>query len=351
MTQLIECVPNFSEGRDLNIIRQITDAIKSTAGVKLLNVDSGMAANRTVITFAGEPQVIVEAAFAGIKKASELIDMTKHKGEHPRVGATDVCPLIPLANITMEEASAWAVKLAQRVGEALKIPVYLYEESQPDKKRSNLSVIRAGGYEGFIDKIGLPGWKPDFGPCELPPKHGATVMGARDFLIAYNINLNTKSVTLANSIACDIRESGRIKTTSEKEINDNPIRVPAKLKGVKAIGWYIKEYGIAQVSVNITRYRETPLHVVFEECVKSAHERGATVTGSELIGLIPLAALTEAGKYYLKTQRLSTAINERELIEAAVTALGLNELKPFNPQKRIIEYLLEEKSFDFTSLP
>ncbi|MEP7263361.1 MAG: glutamate formimidoyltransferase, partial [Bacteroidota bacterium] len=278
MKQLIECVPNFSEGRDMELIKHITDAIESVDGILLLNVDPGKATNRTVVTIVGEPQQVVEAAFRGISKAAELIDMSKHKGEHPRMGATDVCPFIPVANITMEETAAWSKKLGERVGEELKIPVYLYEEAQPDKARNNLSVIRAGEYEGFSKKIGLPEWKPDFGPGEFPARHGATVIGARDFLIAYNVNLNSKSVKRANSIAFDIREAGRIKTDEKgKKILDaggNEIRIPGKLKGVKAIGWYIEEYGVAQVSINITKFRETPLHIVFEECYKSAFERG-----------------------------------------------------------------------------
>jgi glutamate formiminotransferase/formiminotetrahydrofolate cyclodeaminase len=349
MKQLIECVPNFSEGRDLNIIRQITDAIESVEGVRLLNVDPGKATNRTVVTFVGEPAAVTEAAFRGIQKAAELIDMSRHKGEHPRMGATDVCPFIPVANITMEETAAWSKKLAERVGNELKIPVYLYEEAQPDKSRSNLSVIRAGEYEGFFKKIKLPEWKPDYGPDELPAKHGATVIGARDFLIAYNVNLNTKSVKRANSVAFDIREAGRVQkdpVTGKilKDKNGNELRIPGKLKGVKAIGWYIEEYGIAQVSINITRFRETPLHIVFEECVKSAYERGYRVTGSELVGLIPLSAMLEAGKYFLNKQRLSSGVSEKELVHIAIKSLGLDELAPFDPKKRIIEYLLNENA-------
>jgi glutamate formiminotransferase/formiminotetrahydrofolate cyclodeaminase len=349
MKQLIECVPNFSEGRDLNIIKQITDAIESVEGVRLLNVDPGKATNRTVVTFVGEPAAVTEAAFRGIQKAAELIDMSRHKGEHPRMGATDVCPFIPVANITMEETAAWSKKLAERVGNELKIPVYLYEEAQPDKSRSNLSVIRAGEYEGFFKKIKLPEWKPDYGPDELPAKHGATVIGARDFLIAYNVNLNTKSVKRANSVAFDIREAGRVQkdpVTGKilKDKNGNELRIPGKLKGVKAIGWYIEEYGIAQVSINITRFRETPLHIVFEECVKSAYERGYRVTGSELVGLIPLSAMLEAGKYFLNKQRLSSGVSEKELVHIAIKSLGLDELAPFDPKKRIIEYLLNENA-------
>lgn len=346
MKQLIECVPNFSEGNDLNIIRQITEAIESVEGVKLLNVDPGKATNRTVVTLVGEPAMVAEAAFRGIKKAAELIDMSRHKGEHPRMGATDVCPFIPVANITMEETAEWSKKLAKRVGEELKIPAYLYEEAQSKKERNNLSVIRAGEYEGFFKKIKLAEWKPDFGPAEFPAKHGATVIGARDFLIAYNVNLNTKSVKRANSIAFDIREAGRIKTDPKtgKKVTDErgvEVRIPGKLKGVKAIGWYIEEYGIAQVSINITKFRETPLHIVFDECVNCAHERGYRVTGSELVGLIPLSAILDAGKYFLTKQRLSAGVSDSELIHIAVKSMGLDELAPFDPQKRIIEYVLD----------
>ncbi len=347
MKQLIECVPNFSEGRDMTIINQITGAIESVDGIKLLNVDPGRTTNRTVVTFVGEPHQVTEAAFRAIQKAAELIDMTQHKGEHPRIGATDVCPFIPVANISMEETIAWSLKLAERVGNQLCIPVYLYEESQPDKSRSNLSVIREGEYEGLFEKIKQSAWRPDFGPAELPPRHGATVIGARDFLIAYNVNLNTRSVKRANSVAFDIREAGRIKKDPEtgkplKDENGREIRIPGKLKGVKAIGWYIEEYGIAQVSVNITRLREAPLHRVFEECVESAHARGLRVTGSELVGLVPLSVMLDAGRYFLRKQRLSAGRSEKELIHIAVKSLGLNELKPFDPEKKIIEYMLQD---------
>jgi glutamate formiminotransferase / formiminotetrahydrofolate cyclodeaminase len=348
MKQLIECVPNFSEGRNMEVIKHITDAIESVEGVLLLNVDPGKATNRTVVTFVGEPHLVTEAAFRGISKAAELIDMTRHKGEHPRMGATDVCPFIPVANISMEETAAWSRKLGERVGNELKIPVYIYEEAQPDKTRSNLSVIRAGEYEGFPKKIKLPEWKPDYGPVDLPLRHGATVIGARDFLIAYNVNLNTKSVKRANSIAFDIREAGRVKLDEKGkkvlDTNGNEVRIPGSLKGVKAIGWYIQEYGVAQVSINITKFRETPLHQVFEECYKSAYNRGMRVTGSELIGLVPLSAMLEAGRYFLNKQKLSSGISDRELIHIAVKSMGLDELGPFDPQKRIIEYILNEKT-------
>lgn len=348
MKQLIECVPNFSEGNDLTIIKQITDSIESVEGIKLLNVDPGKATNRTVVTFVGEPAAVVEAAFKGIAKAAELIDMSKHKGEHPRMGATDVCPFIPVANISMQETAEWSKKLAARIGNKLHIPVYLYEEAQEDKKRNNLSIIRAGEYEGFFKKIKQADWKPDFGPAELPANSGATVIGARDFLIAYNVNLNTKSVKRANSVAFDIREAGRVKTDSNgKKILDdagNEIRIPGKLKGVKAIGWYIEEYGIAQVSINITKFRETPLHIVFEESARSAYERGYRATGSELVGLVPLQAMLDAGKYFLNKQRLSSGVSDAELIHIAVKSMGLDELSPFTPEKRIIEYVMESES-------
>ncbi|MGZ3884853.1 MAG: glutamate formimidoyltransferase [Bacteroidia bacterium] len=351
MQQLIECVPNFSEGRDLNIIKQITDEIESVEGVKLLNVDPGKATNRTVVTFVGIPDVVIEAAFLAIKKAGELIDMSRHKGEHPRMGATDVCPLIPISNISMEETAKYAQKLAKRVGEELHIPVYLYESAQADKKRSNLSVIRAGEYEGFFKKIKLPEWKPDFGPAEFDAKRGATVIGARDFLVAYNVNLNTTSTRRANSIAFDVREAGRVmregNPVTGKIVNNpdgTPKFIPGSLKSVKAIGWYIEEYGIAQISMNLTNINITPVHIAFDEVCKKAGERGIRVTGSELVGLIPLKALLDAGKYFLKKQQRSTGVSEKELIKIAVKSMGLDELGPFKPEERIIEYLLKDKS-------
>jgi glutamate formiminotransferase/formiminotetrahydrofolate cyclodeaminase len=349
--QLIECVPNFSEGRDLNIIRQITDEVESVEGVRLLNVDPGKATNRTVITFVGEPGAVIEAAFLAIKKAGELIDMSKHTGEHPRMGATDVCPLIPISNISMEETAEYAKQLAKRVGEELNIPAYLYEYAQTDEKRNNLSVIRAGEYEGFFKKIKLPEWKPDFGPAEFDAKRGATVIGARDFLIAYNVNLNTTSTRRANSIAFDVREAGRVMREGDpitgKIITDKsgkPISVPGSLRAVKAIGWYIEEYGIAQISMNLTNIEVTPVHKAFDEvCIKAA-ERGIRVTGSELVGLIPLKSMLDAGKYFLAKQQRSTGVSEKELIRMAIKSMGLDELSPFNPQERIIEYLLKDKA-------
>lgn len=349
--QLIECVPNFSEGRDMGIIKQITDAIESAEGVRLLDVDPGKATNRTVVTFVGEPEAVIEGAFRGMQKAAELIDMSKHRGEHPRMGATDVCPLVPISGISMEETAAYAVKLAKRVGENLNIPAYLYEYAQPDKKRSNLSIIRAGEYEGFFDKIKLPEWKPDFGPAEFPAHAGATVIGARDFLIAYNVNLNSKSTRIANRIAFDVREAGRVVREGnpytgkiKTDENGEPVRIPGKLKHVKAIGWYIEEYEMAQISINLTQYKETPLHTVFEECRKSADERGARVTGSELVGLIPLEPMLQAGRYFLEKQGLSTGVSEEHLIWSAVKSMGLDELGPFDPQKKIIEYLLKNEA-------
>src|ERR1700761_5518246 len=349
--QLIECVPNFSEGRDLSIIKQITDEIESVDNVRLLNVDAGKATNRTVVTFVGTPKSVVQAAFKAIKKAGELIDMSKHKGEHPRMGATDVCPLIPIANITMEETAAYAQKLANRVGEELGIPAYLYEYAQADKKRSNLSVIRAGEYEGFFKKIKLPEWKPDFGPQEFDAKRGGTVIGARDFLIAYNVNLNTTSTRRANAVAFDVREAGRVMREGDpingKIINDEngkPKSVPGSLKSVKAIGWYIEEYGVAQISMNLTNIEVTQLHIAFDEVCKKANERGMRVTGSELVGLVPLKAMLDAGKYFLLKQQRSVGVSEKELIRIAILSMGLSELSPFIPEERIIEYLLKDKA-------
>jgi glutamate formiminotransferase/formiminotetrahydrofolate cyclodeaminase len=338
--QIIECVPNFSEGNDVNVIKQITDEIEAVAGARLLNVDPGKATNRTVVTFVGNPEAVVEAAFRAIKKAGELIDMSKHKGEHPRMGATDVCPLIPVSNISMEEAAAWAQKLAKRVGEELLLPVYLYESAQPNKERNNLSVIRAGEYEGFFKKIKLPEWKPDFGPAEFDARRGATVIGARDFLVAYNVNLNTTSVRRANAIAFDIREAGR-KIKNEK---GEEIVKPGSLKSVKAIGWFIEEYGIAQISINLTNINVTSMHVAFDETSKKAEARGIRVTGSELVGLIPLKAMLDAGKYFLKKQKRSVGVSEKELIRIAVLSMGLDELAPFKPEEKIIEYMLMDKS-------
>ena len=347
MKQLIECVPNFSEGVDINIINQITAEIQSVDGVRLLNVDPGKATNRTVVTMVGEPGPVIQAAFLAIKKAGELIDMSKHKGAHPRMGATDVCPLIPIANISMEETAVFAQQLARRVGEELQLPVYLYEAAQPNKERSNLSVIRAGEYEGFAKKILQHDWKPDFGPAVFDAKRGATVIGARDFLVAYNVNLNTTSTRRANAIAFDVREAGRVKKENGKNVLDadgKPLNIPGSLKSVKAIGWYIEEYGVAQISINLTNINITPVHVAFDEVCKKAGERGIRVTGSELVGLIPLKSMTDAGKYFLRKQHRSTGVSENELIKIAIKSMGLDELSPFKPSERIIEYMLSDKA-------
>ncbi len=348
MNQLIECVPNFSEGNDLSIIKQITDEIEKTDGVKLLNVDPGKATNRTVVTFVGSPDAVVNAAFSAIKKAGELIDMSRHKGAHPRIGATDVCPFIPISGITMEETAKYAQQLAKRVGEELKIPVYLYENAQKNPARKNLSIIREGEYEGFFKKIKLAEWKPDFGPAVFDAKRGATVIGARDFLVAYNVNLNTTSTRRANAVAFDVREAGRTKKDEYgkivKDEKGNPITIPGTLKSVKAIGWYIEEYGVAQISINLTNINVTPVHIAFDQVSKKATERGMRATGSELVGLIPLNSLLDAGKYFLKKQKRSTGVSEKELIKIAVKSLGLDELAPFKPEQRVIEYLLKDPS-------
>lgn len=350
MQPIIECVPNFSEGRNLQTIKTITDAIESVDGIRLLDVDPGKATNRTVVTFVGSPEDVIEAAFRGIAKAAELIDMRNHSGEHPRMGATDVCPLIPISGITMEETAMYAQKLAKRVAEELAIPTYLYEAAQPNIERNNLSVIRAGEYEGFFEKIKLPEWAPDFGKAEMNATAGATVIGARDFLIAYNVNLNTKSTRIANRIAFDVREAGRVKREgnpySGKIMNNEhgePIRIPGKLKAVKAIGWYIEEYNMAQISMNLTNYKITPLHIAFEETRKAADDRGVRVTGSELVGLIPLQPLLDAGKFFLQKQGMSVGVSESELVDCAIRSMGLNELGPFDPKKKIIEYLLRDE--------
>jgi len=348
MQKLIECVPNFSEGRDQNIIRQITDVIASVDGVSLLDVDPGASTNRTVVTLVGNPDAAVEAAFRAIKKATELIDMRKHKGAHPRMGATDVCPFIPVSNVSWEEAIACANRLGKRIGDELKIPVYLYEKAAKNKSRSNLSVIRTGEYEGFFEKIKQPEWKPDFGPDVFNERSGATVIGVRDFLVAYNVNLNTKSVRRANSVAFDVREQGRVKTAdgtpSGKPVLDasgEPIRIPGMLKHVKAIGWFVKEYGIAQVSMNLTNIEETPLHAAFDACCESAARRGLRVTGSEIVGMVPKKCLVDAGRYFLRKQQWSEGASEEELIDVAIRSMGLSELKPFDPKEKVIEFKIE----------
>ncbi|MDO9613697.1 MAG: glutamate formimidoyltransferase, partial [Bacteroidota bacterium] len=350
MKQLIECVPNFSEGRDEKIIRQITDAIQSVDGIKLLNVDQGKDTNRTVVTFVGEPEQVIEAAFRGAKMAAQLIDMSKHKGEHPRFGAMDVCPFVPIANITMEETVVYARRLAKRVGEELGISVYCYEFAAFSNDRQSLANCRAGEYEGLKEKLQKPEWKPDFGPVVLNERSGAAAIGARNFLIAYNVNLNTTSVRRANSIAFDVREAGRVVREGDqvtgKIVNDEngePIRIPGTLKKVRAIGWFIKEYGIAQISMNLTDISVTSMHQAFDEVVERARERGIRVTGSELIGVIPLQAMLDAGKYFLRKQQRSVGIPDEEIIKIAVKSLGLDELSPFDPKKRIIEYLIDDQ--------
>jgi len=349
--QLIECVPNFSEGRDPQILDKIAEAVKSVDGVKLLDVDPGKATNRTVFTFVGEPGPVIEAAFRAIKTASELIDMSKHSGEHPRMGATDVCPLVPIAGISMEETVEWAKKLGKRVGEELHIPVYLYENAASAPYRKNLADIRSGEYEGLKDKIIKPEWKPDFGPQAFNERSGATVIGARNFLVAYNINLNTTSTRRANAIAFDVREKGRVKregdpVTGKPVLDENGEQVfePGMLKSVKAIGWFIEEYGIAQISMNLTDITVCKVHEAYEAVKLKSEERGIRVTGSELVGLIPKQALLDAGYFYLKMQQRSAGIPEDEVIKIAVKSLGLDELKPFEPKKKVIEYLLEDES-------
>ena len=360
-TQLIECVPNISEGRDQEKINQITAVVETVEGVKLLDIDPGKATNRTVITFVGEPDKVIEAAFLLIKKAQELIDMSKHSGAHPRFGATDVCPLVPIAGISMEETAKYAHKLGERVGKELGIPGYFYENAAKEDKRKNLASCRSGEYEGLPKKLSNPDWKPDFGPFEYNnsvAKSGAIAISARDFLVAYNVNLNTTSTRRANAIAFDIRENGRAKRegnpiTGKKVVDKdgNTVRIPGKLKAVKGIGWYIEEYGIAQISYNLTNISITSMHQAFDETVKSATARGLRVTGSELIGLIPLQAMLDAGDFFLKRQKRSLGISDAEKIKIAVKSLGLDDLKPFNPKERIIEYLLEDdtkKLIDFS---
>lgn len=350
MKQLIECVPNFSEGRDMAIIKQITDQIETVEGVKLLDVDPGAATNRTVVTFVGTPDEVIEAAFRAVKKASELIDMRKHKGEHPRFGATDVCPLVPVAGITMEETVIYARKLAEKIGNELGISVFCYENAAFVPERKNLANCRAGEYEGLPEKLADPEWKPDFGPAAFNAKSGATAVGARDFLVAYNVNLNTTSTRRANAIAFDIRERGRplregnpITGKIVTDENGEPVYIPGSLKECKAIGWFIEEYGIAQISINLTNISVTPVHIAFEETCRKAEERGLRVTGSELVGLIPLKAMIDAGKYFLRKQKRSTGVSDEEIIKIAIKSLGLDDLKPFKPEEKIIEYILRGK--------
>ena len=350
--RLIECVPNISEGRDRAKIDAIANVVTTVEGVRLLDVDPGKATNRTVITFVGEPEAVCEAAFRLIRKAQELIDMRTHSGEHPRFGATDVCPLVPISGVTMEECAEYARALGKRIGEELSIPVYCYEFAASEEKRRNLANDRSGEYEGLKKKLSDPAWRPDFGPAEWNDsvaRSGATAVGARNFLVAYNINLNTTSTRRANAIAFDIREAGRVKREGDPltgkvvtDANGEPVKVPGKLKAVKGIGWYIEEYGIAQLSLNLTDITKTPVHVAFDEACKSAAERGIRVTGSELVGLIPKQALLDAADFFLARQQRSLGIPEREKIKIAVKSLGLDELAPFDPEKKVIEHMLDE---------
>ena len=360
MKKLIECVPNISEGRDKEKIELISKVVEKVEGVKLLNVDPGNATNRTVITFIGEPQNVIDAAFLLIKTAQENIDMSTHKGEHPRMGATDVCPLVPISNITMQETVEWAQKLAKKIGNELGIPVYCYEEAATKPERKNLANCRSGEYEAMSKKIETKEWKPDYGPDnfnETVKKSGVTAVGARDFLIAYNVNLNTTSTRRANSIAFDIREAGRIKREGGKldgkiikDKKGNPLREPGMFKSVKGIGWFIKEYNIAQISYNLTDINVSPLHLVFDKTCEQATKKGIRVTGSELIGLVPKKVLIDAGEYFLNKQKRSLGVPESEIINIAVKSLGLDDLFDFNPKERIIEYLIEEPKEKLSSL-
>jgi glutamate formiminotransferase / formiminotetrahydrofolate cyclodeaminase len=337
--KIIECVPNFSEGRDMEIIKQITVSIESVDGIKLLDVDPGRDTNRTVVTFVGEPEEVIEAAFRAARKASELIDMSKHHGAHPRMGATDVCPLIPVSGITMEETVDYARRLAKRIGDELAIPVYCYENAAFSLQRKNLADCRSGEYEGLRKKLADPEWEPDCGPAVFNERSGATAVGARDFLVAFNVNLNTTSIRRANAIAYDVREKGR----SVKNENGEIINVPGTLKSVKAIGWYIEEYGVAQISMNLTNISVTPVHVAFDEVCRKAEARGIRVTGSELVGLIPLKSILDAGRYFLEKQQRSTGVSDEELIKIAVKSMGLNDIHKFNPEEKIIEFVMNEK--------
>lgn len=353
MQRIIECVPNFSEGRNTAVIKQICNEIESVEGVSLLDVDPGIATNRTVVTFVGDPDVVIEAAFLAVKQASRLIDMTKHKGEHPRFGATDVCPLVPISGITMDEVVEYAHKLGERIGRELDIPVFCYENAAKSELRKNLANVRSGEYEGLPQKLSDPAWKPDFGPDRFNPGAGAVAVGARDFLVAYNINLNTTSTRRANAIAFDVREKGRVKRSGDsltspvvKDKEGNPVYIPGSLKSVKAIGWYIEEYGIAQISMNLTNISVCPVHEAFDEVCKKAEKRGIRVSGSELVGLIPLKAILDAGRYFLKKQQRSAGISDSELIKIAVKSLGLDDLYPFKPDEKIIEYVMEKGKSD-----
>lgn len=340
--KLVECVPNFSEGRDQVVIDGICDSIRSVQGVSLLDVDPGAATNRTVVTIIGEPDAVMEAAFRSIKKASETIDMTRHKGEHPRMGATDVCPFVPVSGVTMEDCAEFAKSLGRRVGEELGIPVYLYEAAATRPERKNLATIRAGEYEGLAEKMKQADWAPDFGPGSFNPRAGATVIGAREFLVAFNINLNTRNKTLAHDIALDIRESGRAKRDESgkfvKDAQGNKVMLPGMFKEIKAVGWYIDEYKTAQISINFTNYKISPPHLVVEAVRKLAMERGLVLTGCELVGLIPLETLLMAGRHYLEIQGMSPGVPEAELVRTAVRTMGLSELSPFVADEKIIDY-------------
>lgn len=354
MNQIIECVPNFSEGNDMQLIGKIIAEIEQIEGVRLLDTDPGKGTNRTVVTFVGSPEAVCEAAFRAVRKAGEVIDMSKHHGAHPRFGATDVCPLVPVSNITMEEVVVYARALAKRIGEELHIPVYCYESAAYEEKRRNLASCRQGEYEGLAKKIASPEWKPDFGPSawnDQIARTGAIAVGARNFLIAYNVNLNTTSTRRANAVAYDIREKGRIIREGDpvtgkiiKDASGEPVYEPGLLKAVKAIGWYIEEYGIAQISINLTDLSVSPLHLVFDTACERAAARGMRVTGSELVGMVPLDAMIAAGKYFLHKQKRSTGIPEKEIIRIAVKSLGLDDLVPFDPERKIIEYLLQDNS-------
>lgn len=358
--QLIECVPNFSEGRDMGIIQQITDEIRNSAGVRLLDVDPGEATNRTVVTFVGEPDAVMEAAFRAVRKASQLIDMRQHHGAHPRSGATDVLPLVPVAGITLEECAELARKLAKRLADELEIPCYCYEAAALKPERKNLAVVRRGEYEAIPERINDPAEAPDFGARpfdEGVARTGCTNVGARDFLIAVNYNLNTTSTRRANAIAFDVREKGRparegnpITGKVKLDENGKKIMIPGTLKGTKGIGWYIEEYGIAQVSMNITNINATPLHVAFDEVCRCAQNRGVRVTGTEIVGLVPERTLLEAGRYFLEKQQRSTGIPKEDIIKIAIKSLGLSDLKPFNPREKVIEYLLEDENGDDKAL-
>ena len=354
MQQLIECVPNFSEGNDQNKINNIVNKINSVEGITILDIDSGKDTNRTVVTFVGKPDSVIDAAFEGIKEASQLIDMSSHAGTHPRIGATDVCPLIPIKGISMDECVKYSHQLAERVGTQLKIPVYLYENSAKNPDRKNLAVIRDGEYEGLKKKLNDKQWKPDFGPAEFNAFSGATVIGCREFLIAYNINLNTKDKRLATDIAFEIREQGRSKRIKNPESSNlldgeivrnndgSPVKVPGMFKDIKAIGWYVSEYNRAQISINFINYKVSSIHDVFDTVCKLAEERGVRVTGSELVGLIPMDAVLLAGKHYLTKQNRTMGVSEKDIIECAVQSLGLDDVSKFDPNEKIIENSIDD---------